>query len=57
MGFEKASLSRIEFLIFQLKDGSKALMKALIAFIISPELATLRFSNFISNSIPRLRNI
>ena len=49
MGFEKAPLSRIESLILQLKDGSKVLKKALIAFIISAELATLRLSNFISN--------
>ena len=57
MGFEKAPLSRIEFLVFQLKDASKALMKTLIAFIISAKLATLLLSNFISNEIPRLRNI
>ena len=57
MGFEKAPLSRIESLILQLKDGSKVLKKALIAFIISAELATLRLSNFISNEIPRRRNI
>ena len=49
MGFEKAPLSRIEFLVFQLKDASKALMKALIAFIISAKLATLLLSYFISN--------
>ena len=40
MGVEKAPLSRIESLILQLKDGSKVLKKALIAFIISAELAT-----------------
>ena len=49
MGFEKATLSIIEFLIFQLKEASKALMIGLIAFIISADLSTLFLSNFVSN--------